>query len=121
MTTDIQLSSLIESELQKFDVTSDSLRALVEPVKDLKISGLDDREGYIRVRESRLILKNKRVEIEKNGKALRDNAIKFQKAVIAREKELISILEPAEARLKDEERRFVYFLPSELHAFIKRK
>lgn len=106
MTTEVQLSTFIETELQKFEVSPESLKALVEPVKGLTIASLEDRDNYVKVRESRLMLKSKRVEIEKSGKALRENAIKFQRAVIAREKELIDIIEPEEQRLKNEESKF---------------
>lgn len=101
-----EITRFIESELEKFDVTTETLKAMVEPVKGLTIAGIDDRDDYIKVRESRLMLKNKRVEIEKNGKALRENAVKFQRAVIAREKELIDIIEPEELRLKNEETKY---------------
>jgi hypothetical protein len=103
MTTEVQLSSFIETELEKFDETTETLKALVEPVKGLTIKGLEDRDGFIQVREARLKLKSKRVEIEKNGRALRDNAIRFQKAVIARQEELVQIIVPEEIRLKQEE------------------
>ncbi len=39
------------------------------------------------------------MKIEKTGKTLRADALKFQKDVIAREKELIGIIEPEESRL----------------------
>jgi hypothetical protein len=106
MTTEIQISTFIETELEKFDVTTEALQDLVEPVKALKINGVDDREGYVKVREARLMLKNKRVEIEKSGRALRDNALKFQKAVIVRQTELVSIIEGEEIRLKREEEQY---------------
>jgi hypothetical protein len=96
----------IESQLQRFDDTTESLITLVQPFKGLSIIDVNDREGYVKVREARLQLKTKRVEIEKSGKELRDNAVRFQKAVITREKELIAILEPEEIRLKEEEKRF---------------
>jgi hypothetical protein len=96
----------IESQLERFDVTAESLKQIVEPYKELKIADVNDRDGYVQVREARLALKAKRVQIEKSGKELRDNANKFAKAVITREKELIAILEPEEQRLKSEEQRY---------------
>lgn len=108
MTNEVQISptQIIETELQKFDVTIEALQELVAPVKDLKINGADDREGFIKVREARLMLKNKRVEIERNGKSLREFSVKFQKAVISRENELTGIIESEEQRLKGEETRY---------------
>lgn len=40
-----------------------------------------------------------RIAIQKTGKAARENATKFSKAVIAREKELVEIVTPEETRL----------------------
>jgi hydroxymethylpyrimidine pyrophosphatase-like HAD family hydrolase len=44
-------------------------------------------------------LRNHRVSIERTGKAARDDATKFSRAVIAEEKRLIGIIEPEETRL----------------------
>lgn len=52
------------------------------------------------VKEKRIELKNARVEITKYGKALREGATKFAKDVIAREKELVAIIEPEEKKLQ---------------------
>lgn len=55
------------------------------------------------VKEVRIELKNARVAITKTGKAMRDDANAFAKAVIAKEKELVGIIEPEEERLKEAE------------------
>ncbi len=53
------------------------------------------------IHEARIFLRDARVKIEKKGKEYRAEALAHQKAVIAREKELIGIIEPEEKRLKD--------------------
>lgn len=53
------------------------------------------------VRATRFELRDVRINITKKGKELRDGAITFQKAVIAKEKELIGIIEPEENRLSE--------------------
>jgi hypothetical protein len=61
--------------------------------------GVDDKEGYEKVNEARKILQKQRIDIEKQGKEFRADALKFQKSVIAYEKELIEIIEPLEIEL----------------------
>lgn len=95
--------SFIESELKKFEteheITETSLIALAAKYKELKVNGVDDKEGLKAVESARKELKNKRVEIEKVSKGMRESAVKFQKAVISREKELVTLIEPEENRL----------------------
>jgi hypothetical protein len=47
-----------------------------------------------------MVLKNTRVDIQKAGKEARDDATKFSKAVIAKEKELVDMIQPEEGRLQ---------------------
>jgi hypothetical protein len=47
-----------------------------------------------------MVLKTERVNLEKEGKAARDDATKFSKAVIAEEARLIALIEPEERRLE---------------------
>lgn len=53
------------------------------------------------VKKTRLVLRDKRVEITKKCKEFRDDANAFAKAVIAKEKELVAIIEPEEERFKE--------------------
>jgi len=91
---------LDENQLEKFDPTVAQLTELVEKTKGLNVADLKDKAQLETVRQSRIELKKTRVAIEKYGKSLRDDANKFAKAVIAKEKELIGIIEPEEDRLK---------------------
>lgn len=90
-TTEISLEVLNERE--------NSLIALAATAKELIIAGVDDKEGYKRVREKRIELKNERVSIQNDAYDLRENAVKFQKTVIKREKQLVAIIEVEEKRL----------------------
>ncbi len=91
---------LDETALEKFDPTVAELTALVDQTKDLTAVDLKDKVQLEKVRTSRITLKKTRVQIEKFGKALRDDANKFASAVIKKEKELIGIISPEEDRLK---------------------
>ncbi len=64
------------------------------------ITEITNKAGYDECHAKRMVLKNKRVEIGKTGKAAREDATKFSQAVIAAEKELIGIISPEEDRLQ---------------------
>ena len=97
------IDTQIETGLQILDQKESQVREISEKFKGLSIKGADDKEGYKAVRAARITLKNTRVEIQNDGKELRENAVKFQKAVIKREKELIALIEPIENDLQREE------------------
>lgn len=86
----------MELNIEKFDPTVEQLNELV--VVSKKVTNLSPIEE---VKKARIQLKTARVAITKKGKELRDDAIKFQKAVIAKEKELVAIIEPEEERLSE--------------------
>lgn len=99
------IDNQIETGLQVLDKRESELIALVS-LGALTIAGPEDHKGYKQVREARITIKNARVAVEKDAKALRENAVKFQKAVITREKELIAIVASAESNLEKEEDRY---------------
>lgn len=95
--------SFIETELKKFEteyeITETGLIALAAKYKNLWVNGVDDKEGLKAVESARKELKAERVKIEKVSKEMRNSAVVFQKAVIAREKGFVAIIEPEETRL----------------------
>lgn len=91
--------------MEEFNPTKEQLLQLADSYKHLSIANIDDEEGKELVKVARKELVSKRTEIEKTGKRLREWALKFQKDVIAKEKEYISIIEPVELYLKSEEKR----------------
>jgi hypothetical protein len=93
----------MKNDLEILDVREQGLKKLANDYTGLKINGIDDRDGFRKVSEARKILKSERVQIEKDAKELRESAFRFQKTVIAREKELIAIIEPTEDALYAEE------------------
>jgi hypothetical protein len=64
------------------------------------ITAITNAAGYQQCHAARMVLKKTRVEIERHGKAARDDATAFSKAVIAEERRLIAIIEPEESRLQ---------------------
>lgn len=86
----------MELNIEAFDPTEAELTSIVAETKKVT-----EESGMELVKETRTKLVKARRRIEVTGKAMRDDANKFAKAVIAREKELVSIIEPEELRLKE--------------------
>lgn len=86
--------------LVEFNPKVEELHQLVASSKEIVTVNIEDKKQLDLVKEKRIALKNARVEITKKGKELREEAVAFQKAVIAKEKELIGIIEPEEERLQ---------------------
>lgn len=78
--------------------TEASLKNLAEKTADIK--EIKDKADYSLVKSSRISIKGIRIDIQKAGKAARDDANKFSKAVISEEKRLIGIISPEESRLQ---------------------
>lgn len=83
-----------------FDPNVESLHKIVASTSKITASDLSDDVQLALVHDTRLSLRDARVRIEKKGKELRADALKFQKDVIAKEKELLAIITPEEDRLK---------------------
>lgn len=83
-----------------FDPTVEKLQSIIAETAKITAEDLSDDAQLAVVKGTRLQLRDARVTIEKQGKEMRTEALKYQKDVIAREKELIGIIEPEEIRLK---------------------
>jgi len=97
--------TFISTELKKFEIDEVGLISKASKYKNLKIQDVNDKAGLSAVRVARLELKAIRVDISKKAKTIRESAVRFQKAVIARETELIELVEPTERILEAEEDR----------------
>jgi hypothetical protein len=96
MSNDLQLVERAERALG-FVERKTQLAELAK--KSERIIAITNAAGYQECHAARMVLKNTRVDIQKTGKEARDDATKFSKAVIEKEKELIGLIEPEEARL----------------------
>ena len=81
----------------------DAAIAELEKYGSLTISGIDDKEGYIKVHAARMEVKKIRVDVEKKRKLLKSDAVKFGQAVDSRAKELTLKLRPIEHDLTEKE------------------
>lgn len=81
-------------DIKEFNPKEAELTTLAQSCATIDLTDLEA------VKAKRLELKKARVEITTYGKALREGATKFAKDVIAREKELVAIIEPEEEKLQ---------------------
>lgn len=93
----------INKGLIAFEKRKSELTILKEEVEGLNIESLEDKAGIRQVTEARKKLKSARVEIEKEGKAMRDPLTAISKRISAKENELVGIIEPTEKALKTKE------------------
>lgn len=86
------------AELLAFDETKAKVSALA--AESARIVEITNTPGYQEAHAARVKLKFARIDIEKRGKAAREDAQDFCKAVIKKERELIEVISPEEDRLQ---------------------
>ena len=103
MPTQIIETPQVMNNLTTFSPTEAAIASLAEQYLPLTIQDVADKEGYQRVRAARLDIKNKRCDVEKRRKELKEESLRYGRAVDARAKELTLLLEPIETHLAAEE------------------
>lgn len=96
---------LHQTDLQKFNITDTAIAEMREKYLGLKISGLDDKEGLEKVHTARMEVKNKRVNVEKVRKELKEDALKYGRLVDTEAKRITALLAPIESHLEKEEQK----------------
>lgn len=93
----------LKSGLQSFKEREAELKELAKEADGLEITSIEDKVAIEKVSTVRKKLKKARVEIEKQGKALRDPLTKFNKFISSKEAELLTIITPIEDSLQEKE------------------
>jgi hypothetical protein len=94
-----------ELNIEKFDPTKAELQKIATAAHDVIAQYKQGTVGIDVITETRKQVKAARVRITKTGKELREDALKFQRAVISKEKELIEIIEPVETAMSELEKQ----------------
>lgn len=94
----------IDSGLEAFEKRKSELTLLKSEAEGLKIESLEDRATINQVSVIRKKLKSSRVDIAKEGKAMRDPLTAVSRMISEKEKELIDIIEPTEKELQQQEK-----------------
>lgn len=98
------IANQIKSGLEVFESRKADLTELANRAAGLKIESIEDTETLKQVSTIRKTLKAQRVSIEKEGKSMRDPLTSISKHISAKEKELVSIIEPTERDLQAQEK-----------------
>lgn len=105
-TTAVVQNDFVAQELAKFNISDAVIAEWKKDFLPLQVTGVDDKEGMTKVTEAWRTVRNTRISIEKKGKELRADAIRFQKSVISEEKRLVDELTPIEEHL-EKQKNFV--------------
>lgn len=91
---------MAELNIEKFNPTLAEIQGVVAEAKALTLPDPKDKAQLQKVHDARIKLRNIRTGITKTGKVMREDAVKFQKAVIEKEREFVALVEPEETRLE---------------------
>lgn len=103
--TQVEEVSPIKTALAKENITNQVIEKLKADYSGLKINGIDDKEGFKAVEAARKHVKDVRCLTTNICKTGREFAIEIQKKWIAKEKEVVSLLEAIENPLIEESNR----------------
>jgi len=95
----------IGTQLQRFNPTDAAIAEMRERYMPLTIAGLPDVEGFNRVHDARMVVRDYRVQVEKTRKELKADALDYGRKVDAEAKRITALLEPIETHLQTEEER----------------
>lgn len=96
-------TKIIETELVKASITDQVISKMKEDFMPLKVKDVYDKVGFEAVTTARKEVKKFRVLVEKVLKVVRQPATDFQKAVIAKEKDIVSRISEVEDYLISQE------------------
>lgn len=93
----------MQQELVKYNVTDAAIEAMSHDYRQIIVAGPDDEEGAKRAHQARMVVKNKRVEVEKTRVELKADALAYGRAVDAEAKRITALLAPIEKHLDAQE------------------
>uniref|UniRef100_A0A6M3XS99 Uncharacterized protein n=1 Tax=viral metagenome TaxID=1070528 RepID=A0A6M3XS99_9ZZZZ len=90
-------------EIVKYDVTEAAISEMRSLYMDLTVKDIDDKEGFEAVHSARMVVKGKRIAVEKQRKDFKADALDFGRRVDTEAKKIFSLLEPIEGHLQEQE------------------
>ena len=103
---EIEFQQFTKNALQKFSPADTAIAKMHEDYLPLVIAGVDDTEGFKRVHQARMIVKNHRVQVDKVRKELKADALEYGRRVDDEAKRITLLLEPIEKHLTKEENEY---------------
>ena len=98
-----------KSILEKFQDCYEVSSEWANKAKAIKVTGPDQKDDMAKAREGRLFLRDRRIEVEKARKELKENALRKGKAIDGIANFLKALIEPTEEYL-DQQEHFVHHL-----------
>ena len=95
----------MQEQLVKYDITDAAIAEMESLYMGLTITDLEDKEQFESVHSARMVIKGKRVEVEKTRKGLKADALAWGKKVDTEAKRIFGKLEPIEFHLMTEEQK----------------
>ncbi len=93
------------AQIVEYNVTDAAIEEMKNRYMALTVSGLDDKKGFSEVHEARMVVRGKRIEVEKKRKELKADALKWGQKVDAEARRITKLLEPIEEHLTIEEEK----------------
>jgi hypothetical protein len=92
-----------KDEVIVYAVTDAAIAKMKDLYLSLKVSGLDDEEGFSAVHDGRMVVKGKRIEVEKKRKEYKASSLAWGRKVDGEAKRIFSLLKPIEDYLQGQE------------------
>jgi myosin heavy subunit len=96
----------MDTQIAKFNIPDTAIAKMTGEYLPLKIADANDAAGYKAVHEARMVVKSKRVEVEKVRKELKADALEYGRKVDAEAKRITAMLQPIEDHLTAEEEAY---------------
>ena len=93
------------NQVVEYNVTTAAIAEMKELYMGLVITDIDDKEQYDAVHSAHMVVKGKRIEVEKRRKELKADALEYGRRVDSKAKEIFKAIEPLESHLKAEKQK----------------
>jgi hypothetical protein len=94
---------MTETQVVEYNVTDAAIAEMSDMYLGLVITDIDDKEQFSAVHSARMVVRGKRIEVDKRRKELKADALAWGKKVQGKANHIFELLEPIETHLKKEE------------------
>lgn len=92
-----------ETQVVSYSVTDAAITEMSEMYLPLAITDPEDKEQFDAVHSARMVVRGKRIEVDKRRKELKAGALAYGREVQSKANHIFELLEPIETHLKNEE------------------
>ena len=94
---------MTETQVVSYNLTDAAIQEMSSMYLGLEITDLDDKEQFDAVHSARMVVRGKRIEVDKRRKELKADALAWGKLVQTEANRIFDLIEPIETHLKNEE------------------